>query len=40
MVQARAVGGGRQAQTKPSGRASRVRVACLVDGAWKTKKIN
>ena len=40
MVQARAVGGGIQAQAKPSRRASRVAIAPLVDGARKTKHLN
>ena len=33
MVQAQSVGGGSQAQAKLSRRASRVPIACLVDGA-------
>ena len=37
IVQARAVGGGSQARANPSGRTSRVDVACLVDGARQTK---
>ena len=39
MVQTRAVGGGSQAQAKPSRRASRVRITCVVDGAWQTKHL-
>ena len=39
-LQARAVRGGSQAQAKPSRRASRVRVAYLVDGDWQTKHLN
>ena len=40
MVQARAVGGGSQAQAKPSRRVSRVSIACLVDGARQTNHLN
>ena len=42
MAQARAVGGGSQAQVKPSGsaKASRVRVAYLVDRVRQTNDLN